>query len=210
MKKRIIAIVIAALLLLSAAACGSGQGQADESSSGEQTSQSAVSTTAQGVPGQDIGINLVITDGMYTVTMPVSYISFGELTPEEYSEQNGYESITLDEMGENYLISMSEQKHTQCLNEIKESFDKECETYKQANSFAEDISSQDNYAKIVITVNRQEYASSGGNTSGVAITLGTYGSLYRAYAGFEPVTVVDTVYSDTQETAQSIRIPSYT
>ena len=209
MKKRILAVLAALSVILCACACTGGADEPSQTNSGQtdsvQTSESAVSE----LESKKTGINLTVKDGMYTIIMPVDYISFGEATPEEYAREKGYESITLDEMCVNYLITMNEEKYEQSLKDVQESFEQAKEAAAQADGYIEDITVNDDYSKVEIIINRQEYALSGKNTAEAAVTLGTYATIYRAYAGFDPVTVVNTVYSDTQEIAFMLTVPTY-
>lgn len=190
--KKIIALVLSFAMVLSLAACG---GSKSDTSSGKTAVEESKSEDSSAIKVDERLLDV-------QVTLAASF--FEDETEEEIiagAKENGYKDCVINEDG-SVTYTMSKKKHAEVLDELKTNFDEliaGClEGDDEVASFV-DIQHNDDYSKIDIYVDREQYTIW---DKLYAMTFYLAGAYYQAFSGApsdDIDVIVDFIDNETKE-----------
>ena len=207
--KRLLALLLAAVMTLSLCACGGGN-EAPKQESG--TTNEQVETSTQG--NQEVASDdkaeggIAVDEGLLSVeiTMPATF--FEEETEESIkasAEENGFDNCTVNEDG-SVTYKMSKAKHKEMLAEMKTSIDESIADMLNGEEAVESfvkIEYADDLSKFDVYVDPATYTEW---DSFYALAFYIYGAYYQAFEGKDMDSidvVVNFINNETNETVSS-------
>ena len=203
MFKKLLSIILCAVLVLSIAGCGQGvsnttDGSADTSGAASQevsTNETEADTTASAQV--EVDENLLTVE----LTLPASYFGDQDMSvfdTDTYAEENGFISASVNEDG-SLSILMTKGKQKELLNEMAAAINSMIEGYttSEDTAYIKEITYNEDYTSFTLKVDPEGYANDYGVTS-VSLTLSA--AFYHMYAGIDAGVEVIVIDANTGET----------
>lgn len=170
MKKRLMAVAIAAMLLATLTACGGSDGTGTD-----PAPTAAGSATGQGV---EVDKNLLSVE----ITIPSDQIESVDETLAN-AEEKGYQTIANEDGSITYKLTKAQ--HNELMEELKQSFQKSIDELVSSGDYPslKKITFNDDYTKAEVVVDYDAYTNSLDMFSMLAI--GMIGPMYQYYNGVE-------------------------
>lgn len=198
MKKKILAVLLAATMTLSMIACGGEEESEPTETATTETSEDGESSELDAIGDIEVEENLFSVE----LTIPADYV--GETTQEELdqiAEENGYKSITLHEDGSATYV-MKKSQHEEMMEGIADEINLGLEEMVNSEDYNfTAIEANSDFTEITVTTTSTELNMS---ESFAVMVIYMYGGMYHVFNGTTVDNIhVDFVNADTGEVIES-------
>lgn len=202
MKKKIFAVILAALICMSMSACGKSTPKDNTSSDTASVSSSSSSESSEKI---EVDSNLLSVE----VTFPASYFENVEnFNADTFASENGYEKATQNEDG-SVTVTMTKAKHQELLDSTKETIETTFQEIIQSADypFVSDISHSDNFDTVTIKVDKTGYEQNQLVAAFLPLTVAVQPALYQVLDGKEAHVTVEILDDNSGDTLTSVTYP---
>ena len=200
MLKKIIAIIISALLLISAAGCASSQNEPTEIQTNAPVESPTENTEGGGI---EVDENLLTVE----ITLPASWYEGEDMSTfdaDAYAQEHGYISAIKNDDG-SITVKMTKAQYNELLDKTRESLETTFNSFVGSDTpYIKDVSHNEDFTEVTVYVNRAEYENAFDFTP-LAISLSV--ALYQQVAQIEYRVEVSIVDADTGDLINSIAYP---
>ena len=202
MKKKILAVILAALICTSMVACGKSN---ETTNSQDKESVSSTSSSVSSSDQVEVDSNLTTVD----ITFPSSYFENMEnFNPDTFASENGYEKAVKNEDG-SVTVTMTKKKHEELLESTKTEIEKSYQEMVQSTEypFVTDISHSDSFDTVTVKVDKAAYEQNKLISAMLPLTVAVQPALYQIFDGKEAHVTVEIKDNNSGDTITSVVYP---